>query len=127
MMKYTVFTYGTLMKKQRNHHYLKDCRYLCDALLEGYGLFDTPYDYPAAVKMDGHTAYGELYEADDKAKAMMDELEETGILYDCVEVVVKTEYGDKKACFYEYLKPTERLRPYTQKGKWVCLKDRKQL
>ena len=125
MMNYTVFTYGTLMKDQRNHYYLADSRFLCDAILDGYGLFDTPYDYPAAVKMDDHTVYGELYEVDEKTKEMMDELEEVGNLYDCTEVIVKSESGNKKALFYEYLKPTEGLKPYTQKSKWISIKDRK--
>ena len=124
-MDYTIFTYGTLMKGQRNHHYLRGCRFLCDGLLEGYGLFDTPYDYPAAVRMDDQAVYGELYVADEKAKEMMDELEDVGELYDCVKVKVKTEEGYKDALFYEYLRSTEGLKPYTGKGKWVCIKDRK--
>jgi len=124
MTKYTVFTYGTLMKGQRNHHYLAESRFLCDAILEGYGLFDTPFDYPAAVGMDNHTVYGELYEIDKNTKASMDELEEVGNLYDCKEVTVETEFGKKSAFFYEYLQSTEGMKPYTDKGKWISEADR---
>ena len=38
---------------------------------------------------------------------------------------VKTEEGYKDALLYEYLRSTEGLKPYTGKGKWVCIKDRK--
>ena len=125
-MKYTVFTYGTLMKGQRNHHYVESSQYICGAILYDYSLFDTPYDYPAAVKAEGHKVYGEVYEVDDRTKEQMDELEEVGILYDCSEVMVETENGKMKAFFYEYLKSTERMKPYIRKGKWVCSKDRKE-
>ena len=123
-MKYTVFTYGTLLKGQRNHYFLSQSSFLCDASLDGYGLFDTPYDYPAAVKMDGHRVYGELYEVDEDTKEKLDELEEVGYLYDRIEVMVETEYGNRKALFYEYLKSTERMKPFTNKGKWISNKDR---
>ena len=123
-MNYTVFTYGTLMKGQRNHHYLTESRFLCDAILEGYGLFDTPEDYPAAVGMDDHKVYGELYEIDKNTKASMDELEEVGILYECKEVIVETEKGKKNAFFYEYLQSTEGMKPYKDKGKWISEADR---
>ena len=42
---YKVFTYGTLMKGQRNHFYVADSTYLGDAILEGYGLYDTGYEF----------------------------------------------------------------------------------
>ncbi len=123
-MKYTIFTYGTLMKGQRNHRYLEKSRYLCDGVLEDHELYDTEYDYPAAIKAAGHRVYGEVYKIDEKTKKEVDELEGVGYLYDCTEVTIQTESGKVKALFYEYLQATAELRPYTLKGKWIAYKDR---
>lgn len=102
-MNYTIFVYGTLMKDRSNHHYLEKSRYLGEASLNGYVLYDTDDAYPAAVAKEGSVILGEVYEIDGKTKEECDELEEVGILYDCKEVEVIMDGKPLKALFYEYI------------------------
>ena len=117
-MTYKVFTYGTLMKGQVNHHYVENSVYLCDAVLDGYGLKEEGY-YPCAIPMDGFKVYGEIYEVDEKTKLDMDELEDVGYLYDCRNVTVHSnEYGDMEVLFYEYIEDTSMMKTRVPDGKW---------
>ena len=115
---YKVFTYGTLMKGQRNHHYLKDEDYVCDGILDDYGLKETGENYPAAIPMKNYRVYGEIYEVDDTCKKHMDELEEVGYLYDCNLVNVHTDKGDMDVFFYEYICDTSDMKTRIPYGKW---------
>ena len=115
---YKVFTYGTLMKDQRNHFYVEDSVYLGDAVLDGYGLYDTGYGYPAAVMMPDSKVYGEVYEVDDETKAAMDILEGVGSLYDCIQVAVRFDDHDEDVLFYVYLRDTTGMEPCRLSGKW---------
>ena len=40
MNKIYAFVYGTLMKNQRNHGYLKEATYIGDGALDGYEIYD---------------------------------------------------------------------------------------
>ena len=115
---YKVFTYGTLMKGQRNHFYVEDSVYLGDAVLDDYGLYDTGYGYPAAVRMADYKVYGEVYEVDEDTKAAMDLLEDVGSLYDCVTVTVHFEDHDEEALFYVYLRDTSGMELRNLDDKW---------
>ena len=117
-MKYKVFTYGTLMKGQSNHHFVKDKDYRKDAVLYGYGLKETGYHYPAAIPMEGFKVYGEIYEVDEKTREGMDELEDVGVLYDCNRVAVETEDGEEDVLFYEYIQDTSHMKTRKPFGKW---------
>ena len=115
---YKVFTYGTLMKGQRNHFYVEDSRYLGDAILDGYGLYDTGYAYPAAVAMEDSRVYGEVYEVDEEAKERMDRLESVGYEYDCIEVTVHFKDHDEKVLFYVYLRDVSGMELCRLSDKW---------
>ena len=115
---YKIFTYGTLMQGQRNHSYVKGCAFLGDAVLDDYGLYDTGRGYPAAVPMQGHQVYGEVYEADEMAKKAMDVLEGTGYLYDCKTVTVTMDGQETEVLFYEYLQDTAEMEVCELSGKW---------
>ena len=115
---YKVFTYGTLMQDQRNHFYVEDSTYLGDAVLDGYGLYDTGYGYPAAVRMQDHKVYGEVYEVDEATKEAMDVLEDVGHLYDCKTVSVTMNGHKEEVLFYEYLQDTVEMEVCELSGKW---------
>ena len=117
-MKYKVFTYGTLMKGQCNHHFVRDEDYRKDAVLYGYGLKETGHHYPAAVPMEGFRVYGEIYEVDEQTKAGMDILEDVGYLYDCNTVTMETRDGEEEVLFYEYIKDTSHMKTRKPEGKW---------
>ena len=117
-MKYKVFTYGTLMKGQSNHHFVKDEDYRKDAILYGYGLKETGYHYPAAIPMAGFKVYGEIYEVDEETKTGMDDLEDVGVLYDCNTVSVETDDGQEEVLFYEYIQDTSHMKTRKPFGKW---------
>ncbi len=118
-MTYRVFTYGTLMKGQRNHFYVADSTYLGDAILEGYGLYDTGYDYPAAVAMADSRVYGEVYEVNEETKARMDCLEDVGFEYDCIPVNVRFADHHEEALFYVYLQDVSGMKQCVLTGKWT--------
>ena len=115
---YKVFTYGTLMKGQRNHFYVENSTYLGDAVLDGYGLYDTGYGYPAAVMLPDSRVYGEIYEVDGETKAVMDILEDVGSLYDCVNATAHLDGRDEDVLFYVYLRDTSGMELCHLTGKW---------
>ncbi|MBE6138080.1 MAG: gamma-glutamylcyclotransferase [Erysipelotrichaceae bacterium] len=78
-MKHYVFAYGTLKHGYRNHNFLKDSTFICEALVEGFYMFDLG-SYPGIYEGEGKI-YGELYEIDAATLAKMDYLEEEGSLY----------------------------------------------
>ena len=47
-MKLLIFTYGTLMKGQCRNSVLDTSKYVCDAVLDNYGIYEVG-SYPAAV------------------------------------------------------------------------------
>ena len=116
-MKHLIFVYGTLMKNQRNHHYMKNCKYLYDAVLNDYCLYDVS-NYPGAFKKKGKKVYGEVYEVDEESKKQMDVLEDEGNLYKYI--MVKVDNGEDliDVGFYEYIDNGKQY-PYRDlDGKW---------
>ena len=61
-----LFVYGTLKKGEYNHSYLKHSKYIDEAMLSGYTLYNTGYGYPAAVEKEGGHITGEVYEVSDQ-------------------------------------------------------------
>ena len=75
-----VFTYGTLLKGERNHYnYLSDEDFICDGFIDGFVMFNLGR-YPGIYEGEG-LVLGELYLVDEKTLAKLDYLEEEGSLY----------------------------------------------
>lgn len=122
--KNIIFTYGTLMKGQRNHNYLRDESYLGDSILKDYGLLELR-GFPGAIPSEGKSVYGELYFVNNEEKKSIDHLE--GSLY---TYKMDFFYSNGKlyyAGYYDYNYPEEanthdfRI-PY---GKWDSKKMNK--
>lgn len=101
-----VFTYGTLMNNERNHHYLCNQEFISNAYINNYDIYNLG-TYPGIIKGDD-TVYGELYRVDKDSLNKMDELEEIGYLYDRIlENVYISEDESIEAYVYVYLKSVD--------------------
>lgn len=88
-----LFVYGTLMKDCCNHKaYLAEQRYVGQAVIEGYALYDLGY-YPGIIPARGGMVRGELYKVDRDTLVAVDTLEGSGYLYDRVTVNAKSIDG----------------------------------
>ncbi len=95
-----IFVYGTLMKDRYNHdRYLKEQRYLGQAVLPGYALFDLG-SFPGIIPDVDEKVLGELYEIDSKALERLDILEDNGRLYNRETVEVWQGNTKNTACVY---------------------------
>lgn len=117
-----VFTYGTLMKDQRNHYLLENSKYLGDAYLKDYGLLEIG-TYPAAVKMEGFTVYGEVYEVDECTKKDVDQLEDEGNLYKYKNVAVIMNDEEIEVGFYEFIDKGHKYPIRKPLGKWNMIRQ----
>jgi gamma-glutamylaminecyclotransferase len=75
-----VFVYGTLMRNCYNHGYVKDQKYLGEAVLPGYALYDVG-SYLGIVPDEKERVLGELYEINQQCLEQLDILEDNGWLY----------------------------------------------
>lgn len=76
-----LFVYGTLMKNCCNHKlYLSGQRYLGQAVLPGYALYNLG-SYPGVVPDRDEKVLGELYEIDPSILEELDIFEDNGDLY----------------------------------------------
>lgn len=76
-----VFVYGTLMSGHGNHFHLTGARFLGNGQVNGLGLYDvTPY-FPGAVRENGSSILGEIYQVDSVTLNSLDRLESNGFLY----------------------------------------------
>ena len=94
-----LFVYGTLKKGFYNHGWLKDSKFLCEASICGYTLYDTGYGYPAAVEEDYSCIAGEIYELSKEDYKYIRSME-LGAGYDEIDL------GD----FIIYTYPKERMK-----------------
>ncbi|MFH5835820.1 gamma-glutamylcyclotransferase [Proteiniclasticum sp. C24MP] len=86
-----VFVYGTLLRGIRNHDaYLRSAKYLGEAKLSGYGLYDLG-SYPGIRRKQGNRVKGEVYAVDRKTLERLHELEGEGSLYAYEEVMVEMD------------------------------------
>ena len=84
-----LFAYGTLLRGESNHHYLKSAKFLgAAATTARFTLYDFG-DYPAIVEGGAHPIAGELYEVDEATLARVDELEEVPGYYERREVMLE--------------------------------------
>lgn len=117
-MKSLLFTYGTLMKGQSRCSVLDTSKYLFDAVLDDYVLYDVG-SFPGAVAYLGFRVYGEVYEIDDSLRPLLDQIEGEGYLYKYKEVSVKDFNNNKyNVGFYEYLGDTSSLVLRDSDSKW---------
>lgn len=83
-----LFVYGTLLRGERNDHYLASARFMGEAATEpGFGLYDFG-PYPGLSEPGRHAVAGELYEIDEDTLARVDELEEHPDYYQRREVTL---------------------------------------
>ena len=110
-----VFTYGTLMNRRSNHAYLAKERFVGNATLKGYKMFDyvnlttLSSMFPVIFKSDNEddVVYGEVYQCQDDMMRYLDKLESEGSLYKRTNVVVDVDNGRKySVCVYVGIVPT---------------------
>lgn len=123
--KNVIFTYGTLMKNNSNHHYLKDDEYIGDGKLNNYGLLELGY-FPGAVPKESYSIIGELYKVSNEEKMNIDYLE--GNLYSYKKEFIRANNKLYYAGYYEYkikrrIDDKELCIPY---GKWSTKKLNKE-
>ena len=99
-----VFVYGTLMKGERNHHFLEDSKLLGASSVEGYDMYNVGW-FPAIIRGDSRIL-GELYEVSQEDMPSIDALEGEGSLYRRRCEITK---GNEIAYLYEYLDDTSGL------------------
>ncbi|WP_243090676.1 gamma-glutamylcyclotransferase family protein [Thermus neutrinimicus] len=103
-----VFVYGTLKRGERNYP-LVESRVVkvLPGYVEGFQLFhlaegpSRPYPYPGMVPGEGRV-YGEVLFVPEEVLALLDELEEEGVEYRRVRVLVETGEGPLPAWTYVY-------------------------
>lgn len=96
-----VFVYGTLMKSHYNHYYMKreGVKFLGKGRAGGFALYDvTPY-YPGAIKENGESVLGEVYEVPEECMEKIDLLEGNGRLYRREKISVVLENGKVEDCW----------------------------
>lgn len=98
---YTVFVYGTLMRRQRAHSLLKGSIYSRQYVLNGYELINLGA-YPGIRKMTGASVLGEVYFVDKKTLHELDSYEDEGTPYHREEVRVESYQGKVFAFAYIY-------------------------
>lgn len=89
-----LFVYGTLMKEESNHRFLKNNCVIGDAVASGYTLYDTGHGYPAVKHSSEGDVSGELYLISEDDLKQIDYLEDNGDMYTREFTIVT----DKKGC-----------------------------
>lgn len=99
-----LFVYGTLMKGDNNHRFLRNNCVIGDAVASGYTLYDTGHGYPGVKHSLEDKVLGELYVISNDDLNGIDYLESNGLLYDREFTVVTDNKGTKHlALIYVYL------------------------
>ena len=100
-MSCNVFVYGTLMRGERAHSYLKGAVFMGEYLLRDHEMYDLGR-YPAIAPADGGVVYGEVYGITPDMLVEMDSYEGEGFLYNRKTVNVENEGGRLEAFVYVY-------------------------
>lgn len=104
-----LFTYGTLKKGGKYHHYLAGAERIAECATLTGTLYDTELGYPAMVLTGEDTVKGEVYEVPDELWAMLDEVEDcTGRpddLYEKMRTKVQTGNDDMETIVYTARNP----------------------
>ncbi len=108
-----VFVYGTLMRGQRNFHYLRESRFIGEFTTKNiYSMYRFD-DYPAVCVNGRHAIQGEVFQIDDEQFTVLDALERYPDFYQ--RMVIDTDYG--QAWMYIVSQELCRGRPRLQ-GIW---------
>lgn len=85
-----MFVYGTLKKGYGNHILLKGAKYLGNAEINGFAIYNLGA-YPGIKHETGFIVYGEVYEINEKILKKVDGLEGEGWLYlrETVDATIK--------------------------------------
>ena len=101
MRQHKVFVYGTLMRGESNHQFLRKARFLGPARTSpGYRLFSVG-PYPVLCPGGRQSVKGEVYGVSKRELALLDELEDYPLLYQ--RRPIATPYG--RAWVYLQLQP----------------------
>ncbi len=96
-----VFVYGTLMRGESNHYFLKNSTYITGATVDGYEMYDVGY-YPAIISGKGKII-GELYMVSIEDMPSIDRLEGEGSLYIRKCELIKQVSSEKTLAYiYEF-------------------------
>lgn len=86
-----VFVYGTLMRGQRNSHFLEDAEFIGNFVTaKKYSMYDFA-DYPAVCLNGRHAIQGEIYAVTDRQFQRLDDLEWYPNYYQRIEI--STDFG----------------------------------
>lgn len=97
-----VFVYGTLMKGHGNHILLENDKFLGNAVLKDYGLYNVS-SFPGIIKQDGAAVKGEVYSISESTLKRLDTLESEGSLYIRNLVPVTLESANQIINAYVYV------------------------
>jgi len=111
-----IFVYGTLRRGEKRHFILRGCRFLGEATVKGFVLYDLT-DYPGMVPGDMEVK-GEVYEIPEELLKTLDVVEGTPDLYSRETIEVCLESGRKlRVLTYIYNGPTAG-RKIIKSGDW---------
>lgn len=88
------------MKDHRNHSILKNDKFLGNAVLEGYGLYNVS-SFPGIIKQNDAAVKGEVYNISKRTLKKLDALESEGVLY--TRKLVTIDLKSKKINAYVYV------------------------
>lgn len=99
----TLFTYGTLMKGNSNHFFMDKSRYIGEAYINDFAIYDLG-SYPAIKPFVGKKVKGELYSVTTGDFERIRQLEGDGFLYN--SQLVNAKYNSKtiKSFTFVYLR-----------------------
>jgi len=108
-----IFVYGTLKRGGSNHHHLAGQTFLGEArTVPGFRLYEVG-GYPGMIpqSIDREGVQGELWRVDEKALALLDELEGLSVgLYRRERVPLQPPFSDEAAEAYLYARTIVGLR-----------------
>lgn len=90
-LQHRVFVYGTLLRGERNHGYLKCARFLGSWRTAARFSLWSLGSYPVACADGTMQLYGEVYRVDERCLSLLDQLEEVPEYYQ--RASIKTPWG----------------------------------
>ncbi|WP_158234651.1 gamma-glutamylcyclotransferase [Lentibacillus sediminis] len=95
-----LFVYGTLLRGEKNHHYLHDAVLVYQQAWVKGALFDTGRGYPVMKREENKRIYGEIYQVTEEQLQKINQLEEykenaSDNLYERITVSVWNDKSEK--------------------------------
>ncbi len=116
-MKIYVFVYGTLKRGFSLHKYLAEAKFLGEAKLSGYEMYDLGW-YPG-IKSGKGEIYGEVYEVEPGTLAVLDEIEDEGEEYERCLLPVQLKDGQIIDAFVYIYRGDVSGCPVVKSGCWT--------